>query len=134
MAMSLGSAVGAIGLCALIAACGGVNEPADSSAKTRAPTSSESGSPSPTPKEARGIKVAVPSHCGVKSVTVNGDLWLADPPLGGHNPPPGWDENETVGHFVRISPQLGKFVGDGGQKATFRRAAPGASDPNSGCE
>lgn len=138
MAKSLRSAVGALGLCALITACGGENEPDDGSAKTQAltssPTSSESGSPSPTPNAAQGIKVAVPSHCGVLSVTVKGDLWLADPPLGGHNPPRGWDENVTLGHFVRINPRLGKFVGDGGQEAKFRRAGPGTADPNSGCE
>ncbi len=134
MAKSIRSVVGALGLCALLTACGGENEPADSRAKAQEPASSEGGSPTLAPKATRGIRVAVPSHCGVLSVTVKGDLWLAAPPLGGHNPPSGWDENETLGHFVQVSPRLGKFMGDGGQEATFRRAAQGASDPNSHCE
>lgn len=44
-----------------------------------------------------GVRVTVPSHCGVLSVTIDGQLWLADPPLGDHNPPPGWEENQTSG-------------------------------------
>jgi hypothetical protein len=83
-----------------------------------------------------GIRVAVPSHCGVLSVTVDGQqLWLADPPLGDDsgNPPAGWDENETMGYFVETGPR-GEFHGDRGQRATFRRAPAGANDPNAGCE
>jgi hypothetical protein len=76
----------------------------------------------------------VPSHCGVLSVTVSGRLWLADPPLGGHDPPPGWDENETAGRFVARAHGRGEFLGDDGQRAIFRRAPVGAEDPNSGCE
>ena len=78
--------------------------------------------------------MAVLSHCGVHSVTINGRLWLADPTLGRHNPPPGWDENETMGFVVETSPGHGEFYGDGGQHASFRRAPVGADDPNAGCE
>lgn len=78
--------------------------------------------------------MTVPSHCGVLSVTIDGELWLAAPPLGDHNPPPGWDENKATGYFVRTSPDRGTFHGDEGQQAEFRRAAPGAADPNAGCE
>jgi len=81
-----------------------------------------------------GVRVTVPSHCGVLSVTVNGRLWLADPPLGDHNPPPGWDENQTAGRWVVIGPGRAEFRGDQGQRASFRKAAPGATDPNAGCE
>jgi hypothetical protein len=87
----------------------------------------------PTPA-ANGIRVAISSHCGVRSAWVKGDLWLASPPLGGHNPPPGWDENETVGSFVITADGRAKFYGDGGQKARFRLASPGSADPNGGCE
>ncbi|MFA6299270.1 MAG: hypothetical protein WCS84_16915 [Nocardioides sp.] len=80
------------------------------------------------------VSVTVPSHCGVVSVTVDGQLWLADPPLGDHNPPPGWDENETSGSWVVLGPDRAEFRGDQGQRASFRRAAPGTPDPNTGCE
>ena len=83
---------------------------------------------------APGTRVRVPTHCGVLSVTVNGILWLADPPLGGHNPPLGWDDNEAFGHFVVLGHGQGEFFGDEGQRATFRRAAAGAENPNAGCE
>jgi hypothetical protein len=78
--------------------------------------------------------VAVPSHCGVLSVTVEGRLWLADPPLGDHNPPPGWDENQTMGSLVETGSERAVFIGDGGQRASFRRAPDGHEDPNAGCE
>jgi hypothetical protein len=81
-----------------------------------------------------GIRVSVASHCGVRGVWVDGELWLADPPLGGHNPPPGWDENVTVGWFVRTVRGRGVFHGDGGQRAVFRLAEAGTADPNAGCE
>lgn len=81
-----------------------------------------------------GVRVAVPSHCGVLSVTVRGRLWLADPPLGDHNPPPGWDENETMGSFLRTGPRRAIFHSDGGRRASFRRAPVGAEDPNADCE
>ncbi len=87
----------------------------------------------PTPA-ANGIRVAISSHCGVRSAWVKGDLWLASPPLGGHNPPPGWDENETVGSFVITADGRATFYGDGGQKARFRLATPGSADPNDGCK
>jgi hypothetical protein len=81
-----------------------------------------------------GIPVVVYSHCGVRSVWVKGQLWLASPPLGGHNPPPGWDENRTQGVFQVTAPGRGLFKGDGGQLACFRLAQAGQQDPNAGCE
>jgi hypothetical protein len=81
-----------------------------------------------------GIRVRVPSHCGVLSVVVDGRLWLADPPLGDHNPPDGWGENETSGRFVITGDDQGRFFGDAGQQASFGLAPVGAADPNSGCE
>lgn len=94
---------------------------------------SEEESPAARPSE-KGVRVAVPSHCGVLSLTVNGRLWLADPPLGDHNPPPGWDENETMGVLLKTGPGRAFFKGDGGQRASFQRAPRGAEDPNAGCE
>jgi hypothetical protein len=89
--------------------------------------------PAASPSE-KGVRVTVPSHCGVLSLTVKGRLWLADPPLGDHNPPPGWDENETMGVLLRTGPGRAVFKGDGGQRASFQRAPRGAEDPNAGCE
>lgn len=100
-----------------------------------APASSTSTDTPPTasPSET-GVRVAVRSHCGVLSLTVKDRLWLADPPLGDHNPPPGWDENATLGFFLKTEPGRAVFNGDGGQHASFRRAPRGAEDPNAGCE
>jgi acyl-CoA synthetase (AMP-forming)/AMP-acid ligase II len=36
--------------------------------------------PSASSSSRNGVRVAVPSHCGVLSVTMKGRLWLADPP------------------------------------------------------
>ena len=83
---------------------------------------------------ARRIRVTISSHCGVRSAWVRGKLWLASPPLGGHNPPPGWDENETRGVFVMTARERGVFRGAAGQTAHFRLAGVGAADPNAGCE
>lgn len=81
-----------------------------------------------------GVRVSVPSHCGVLSVTVEGQLWLADPPLGDHNPPSGWDENETGGVFTQIGPRHAEFRSDSGEVASFKLAPAGAEDPNAGCK
>lgn len=80
-----------------------------------------------------GVRTTVRSHCGVNSVTVKGRLWLADPPLGDHNPPPGWDENRTSGYFFSNG-RHGSFYGDQGQRASFRSAPDDAEDPNLGCK
>lgn len=99
------------------------------------PAASSATPAEPTSRPAnRGVRVAVPSHCGVLSLTVSGHLWLADPPLGDHNPPPGWDENETPGFFLRTGPGRAVLETDGGQSASFRLAPSGATDPNDGCE
>lgn len=104
-------------------------ESPSASASSTPPDKSLNASPSE-----KGVRVAVPSHCGVLSLTVKGHLWLADPPLGEHNPPPGWDENETMGVFLRTGPGRAVFEGEGGQSASFQRAPLGAEDPNAGCE
>lgn len=88
----------------------------------------------PSQPEESGTRVRIYSHCGVRSAWVAGELWLARPPLGGHNPPAGWDENQTAGWFVVTAPERGIFHGDGGQRAAFRLAEAGTTDPNTGCE
>lgn len=88
----------------------------------------------PAAKKERRIRVSVHSHCGVVSVQVRGVLWLADPPLGDQNPPPGWDENQTPGYLVLTGPRAATFYGDGDQTAHFRRAPAGTPDPGAGCE
>jgi len=70
----------------------------------------------------------------VRSIVVDGVLWLADPPLGDHNPPRGWDENRVAGSFTRLGDRRAEFRGDRGERATFRRAAAGTVDPAQDCE
>jgi hypothetical protein len=80
-----------------------------------------------------GLRISLTTHCGVRSLVIDGRVWLADPPLGGHNPPSGWGENETDGYFT-WNGSRGEFHGDGGQHSIFRLAPPGTDDPNAGCE
>lgn len=75
---------------------------------------------------------SVRTHCGVLSLTVNGRLWLADPPLGDHNPPDGWDD-PTAGHLIVTRPGHAEFRGNGGQVAQFVLADAGTRDPATGC-
>jgi len=99
----------------------------------RAPSASELEVSSASPG-GEAIRISVNSHCGVLSVWVGKMLWLADPPLGDHNPPDGWDENITTGYFITLGPGRAVFEGDAGQKAHFRQAPPGIKDPAAGCE
>jgi hypothetical protein len=124
--------------CALLvlAACG------DMQVVERAGTGSES-TPSSTPPAVASeagsgsgsgrIWTSLDTHCGVLSAHVDGTLWIADPPIGDHHPPPGWGENETSGFF---SAGRGRavFRGEGGQVALFRRARPSEPDPLATCE
>lgn len=117
------------------AGCGGETEGRGSGKQSpSAPASLAPEESSPASLSERGVRVAVPSHCGVLSLTVGGRLWLADPPLGAHNPPRGWEENETKGVLLQTGPGSAVFEGDGGQRASFRGAPLGAADPNAGCE
>lgn len=110
------------------------SEEASPSAPTST-TSPDESLPASNPSE-KGARVALYTHCGVVSLTVKGRLWLADPPLrdSSHNPPQGWDENQTMGVFLITGSGRGVFQGDEGQRAVFRRAPLGAEDPNAGCE
>jgi len=83
---------------------------------------------------AHAVRVVVPSHCGVRSVWVHDRLWLAAPALGGHNPPPGWDENETAGAFMITGRGKAVFHTDSGLSARFRLAERGTADPSDSCE
>jgi hypothetical protein len=84
---------------------------AEESPSAPAPSTSRDESlPAATPSET-GVRVAVRSHCGVTSLTIRGQLWLADPPLGDHNPPPGWDENETIGFLPQTESRTGGIQG-----------------------
>jgi len=130
-------------LVAVLGACGGeplVTDRPSGGPGSEKPTSQDSLKKTPAPppppssESPTGVRVSIYSHYGVRSAWVKGELWLADPPLGGHNPPPGWDENETTGEFVVTSTGRAMFIGDGGQEARFRLAEPGAKDPNAGCE
>jgi len=82
----------------------------------------------------KSTRIAVESHCGVQSVWLGDTLWLANPPLGDHNPPPGWGENTTPGYFTVVVEGGAVFRGDAGQVAMFRKAPPDADDPAAGCE
>lgn len=96
------------------------------------PTNAPAKQPAKQPADL--TQVTVSTHCGVVSVMVEGDLWLAEPPLGDHNPPAGWDENEETGAFTVTGPNSAEFHTDAGLKASFVRAEPGTADPNAGCE
>lgn len=82
-----------------------------------------------------GVRHAVYTHCGVISTTVDGILWVAEPPLAdGGNAPAGWDENETPGAFRQKDANHAVFVADSGVEAAFTKARPGSSDPGSDCD
>lgn len=92
---------------------------------------------SPRSKDAlpeQGMRVSVPTHCGVVSLKVKGQLWLAAPRLGGHNPPRGWNEHAVEGTLIEVGPGHAVFAGDGGERAKFELAPEGVHDPNEGCE
>lgn len=108
--------------------------PAAPASVSPAPTADAPSQPvqSETPRSA--VRFVLRTHCGVRSAEVDGVLWLADPPLGGHSSPPGWDENETAGWFVVVADRRAEFRGAGGERALFRRARAGTQDPSEGCE
>lgn len=112
---------------------GAETAPRGSAAPSRSPVPSTTVPSVPVPSVA-GLRVEVPSHCGVLGVRVADRLWLADPALGDHNPPTGWNENRTPGSFVQTGETTAEFHGDDGQHATFRLAPVGSEDPNAGCE
>jgi hypothetical protein len=121
----------------LSASCGSSEGEPRATANAAGSSTPEPNKPGPSPlKPKPGTRLALPTHCGVLSATVKGELWLAAPPLGddSHNPPPGWGENETLGHFKQTGPSRGVFVSDDGLRATFRKAQQGATDPSAGCE
>ena len=88
----------------------------DNTQRSATPEATRLAGPAQSSASADGTRIKVTSHCGVLSVTLTGHLWLADPPLGHHNPPDGWDENETSGVFVMVGPGRGEFHGDGGKE------------------
>ena len=81
-----------------------------------------------------GARHTLEVHCGVLSTYYEGQLWLADPPLGNYNPPAGWDENRVDGEFITTGEGSADFRGDNGERATFHRAEQGDRDTNEGCE
>lgn len=107
--------------------------PAESPSAPATSTPTDESLPPASPSK-RGVRVAIRSHCGVLSLISRRQLWLADPPLGDNNPPPGWDENETLGVLQETGAGRAVFEGDGGQRASFLRAPHGVEDPNAGCE
>lgn len=84
------------------------------------------------PSTEYAVRHVVYTHCGVLSTTIDGALWLAEPPLPG--PPSGWDENETPGDFRLTDSTHAAFMADSGVEATFTKAEPGASDPAANCD
>lgn len=144
MRFSRTAGAGAV-LLVVLAGCGAdVTTPRQEAAAGNAPAATPAGptdantSTATRPRERQTplstVRLKLNVHCGVRSVIVDGVLWLADPPLGGHNPPRGWDENRAVGSFSVLTHRRAEFRGDGGEFARFRRARPGASDPGHGCE
>ena len=123
-------------LCALfvLAACGGthvVEQPGTVSEST--PASTPPAVASGAGSGSGSTWASLDTRCGVLSAQVDGTLWIADPPIGDHNPPPGWGENETSGFFI-AGKHRAVFRGEGGQVALFRRARPSEPDPAAHCE
>jgi hypothetical protein len=88
------------------------------------------------PLQQEGVRHVLYSHCGVVSTTLDGTLWLAEPPLrdDSNNPPAGWDENDTPGLFIQQTATEATFKADTGVEARFTKADVGASDPAVDCE
>ena len=125
-------------LCALfvLAACGStqvVEHPATVSEPTGSSTSPAAASGAGSDSRPGRTWTSLDTHCGVLSAVVDGTLWIADPPIGGHRPPPGWGESQTSGFFVAGTGRA-VFRGEGGQVALFRRARPSEPDPMANCE
>lgn len=111
----------------VLAACGGETY--------GAPESAGRSDNDPSAATSQEIRHVLYTHCGLVSTTVDGVLWLADPPLAdGGNPPPGWDENETQGVFRQIDAERAVFVADSGVEAIFTKAGPGATDAEADCD
>jgi hypothetical protein len=128
--------VAALPLLFVLAACGDTH--VDASPKS-APESSATTSASVAPVRLpdvgpSGVWTSLDTHCGVLSADVAGKLWIADPPLGDHSAPPGWDDDETWGHFIPGAEGRAMFRGEDGQVALFRRAKPHEPDPGAECE
>ena len=81
-------------------------------------------------------RLSLYTHCGVLSAFVDGQLWLASPPLrrGYGNPLPGWDFNDTPGTWRELADDEAEFRATSGKTARFVRARPGQRDPAAGCE
>ena len=87
-------------------------------------------------QQVEGRRTQLYTHCGVISHTVDGRLWLADPPLhdGSYNPPEGWDANTTPGTWSETQNGRAVFRSDSGKTAKFVAARADEQDPNYGCE
>jgi len=96
---------------------------APAAAKSRAPVQARS-----------GVWTALDTRCGVLSVTIDGQLWIADPPLGDGSAPPGWGEEQEWGRFTPGAKGRAMFRGEGGQVALFRKAEPDEDDPAADCD
>ena len=73
------------------------------------------------------------SHCGGVSALVDGERWMATPPLFNASrtgPPAGWGNPVTEGAFRRLSANRAEFVSKTGQVARFERAPPGWDPPD----
>ncbi len=62
------------------------------------------------------------THCGVRYADFDGRKWLADPILGGANPPPGWGNPFDTGTMELVSKDRALFLSDSGEQAFFEPA------------
>jgi hypothetical protein len=91
-----------------------------------------------SPLEPAGFPVAVHdftiTYCGSLSVSLNGELWLADPPRTDRSATtsPRWRETEE-GTFLILSRERARFRTRSGEVTSFVRAKPGAPDPPERC-
>ena len=59
-------------------------------------------------------------HCGIRDARFDGRLWMADPMLGNHNPPPGWTADDSVGIMELVNDDLAVFTAKSGRTIHFK--------------
>jgi hypothetical protein len=105
------------------------------------PTPTLTSAPLPEPSRADEVEMGVPYihelfvHCGASGTRFAGRDWDADPPVGDHNPPRGWEENRETGTMTLLSEDRAEFrSATDGRTVQFKPRPPGGPDPNAECE
>ena len=103
-------------------------------ADSPSPTATPTPVPLPTPERDRldgppqgpGVEVGTGYpytlyvHCGIRDARFDGRLWMANPMLGNHNPPPGWTADDSVGTMDLVNDDLAVFTAESGRAIQFK--------------